>query len=401
MKRTISALLALLLMFSLCTAAFAGDEAAEEAEDSARISEAEAAAMASGEELLALLASFDPFDTSAYTPIMQTSPDNDMRTDLQYSYVMDDYNNIFAYAHGVELLSQPRGVICDFSADDIGEADSYIIQRASSEDFTDAVTVEGLTEKSYAFQNLLLGERFYWRGGTSLDTIGDSPVHEMTVTDIPPRVCYADDVQNIRDVGGYESYLVPGAKLRQGLYYRGATLNYITKAGQAQMWDELGVRVEIDMRDESWCEGPYIDGVDYYVLSIPSFTDDQRFEEFSDVYRQVFELIANADEKPVYLHCNSGADRTGIVTFMLLTLCGVDYDDIARDYLFSNFTDQRSRELTSEFNNWWAKLDYFEGDTKADQAKNWLRLKGVSEADIEHIREIFVEGYVSTYVPEE
>ena len=392
MKRILSACMACLLALSLGSSAFA----AEEAEDSVRISEAEAAAKASGEALLEMLASFDPFDTSAYTPIMLTSPDNDFRTDLQYSYVMDpDVENIFAYAHGVELLSQPRGVICDFSGDDIGEAESYLIQRASSEDFSDAVTVEGLEEKTYAFQNLLLGEHFWWRGGTSLETIEDSPVHETTVTDIPPRVCYVEDVQNIRDVGGYESSLVPGGKLRQGLYYRGATLNYITKEGQRQMWDELGVRVEIDMRDESWCEGPYVDGVEYYVLSIPSFTDDQRFEEFSAEYRQVFELIANADEMPVYLHCNSGADRTGIVTFMLLTLCGVDYDDIARDYLFSNFTDQRSRELTSEFNNWWAKLDYFAGETKADQAKNWLRLKGVSEEDLEHIREIFVEGYTA------
>ena len=393
--RFLSMLLALAMLLG-CAALAAEDEGG------ARISEAEAAAKASGEAILELLASFDPFDTSAYTPILQTSPDNDMRTDLQYSYVMDpDVNNVFAYAHGVELLSQPRGVQCDFSGDGVGEADSYIIQRASSEDFSDAVTVEGLAETSYAFQNLLLGEHFYWRGGTSLETIGSSPVHEMTVTDVPPRVCYADDVQNIRDVGGYESSLVPGGRLRQGLYYRGATLNYLTKKGEAQMRDELGVRVEIDMRDESWCEGPYIEGVEYYVLPIPSFTDDTRFEEFSSVYKQVFELIANADEAPVYLHCNSGADRTGIVTFMLLAVCGVDYDDIARDYLFSNFTDQRSRELTSEFDNWWAKLDYFAGDTKAEQAKNWLRLKGVSEADIEHIREIFVEGYVSDYVPEE
>ena len=383
-RRILSVMLALAML--LGGGAFAADEAVEEAAG-------EATAEVSGEALLELLASFDPFDASAYTPLELVSPDNDFRTDLQYSYVMDDVDNIYAYSHGVEQISQPRGVNCDFSGDGIGEADSYIIQRASSADFADAVTVEGLAEKNCAFQNLLLGEHFWWRGGTSLETIGASPVHEMTVTDIPPRVCYVDGVQNVRDVGGYASSLVPGAKLRQGLFYRGATLNYITEDGQAQMRDELGVRVEIDMRDESWCEGPYVEGVEYYVLPVPSWTEERRFEEFSSEYRQVFELIAHADEMPVYLHCNSGADRTGLVVLMLLAVCGVDYEDIARDYLFSNYTDQRIRELSSEFDNWWAKLDYFAGDTKADQAKNWLRLKGVSEKDIEHIREIFVEGY--------
>ena len=380
-KRLLALALAAMLLFGCGGAALA-------------MNEAEAAAFASAEAFLALGASEDTFDTSAYTALELVSPDNDFRTDLQYSYVMDDYENIYAYAHGMELLSLPRGVKCDFSEDVPPGASAYIIQRASAPDFSDAVTVEGLEAPCGYFQNLTLGQHFYWRGGTSLETIADSPVHEMTVTDIPPRVCELDGVQNVRDVGGYASSLAPGAVIRQGLLYRGATLNYITAEGQREAREELGIQVEIDMRDESWCAGPYIEGVDYYILAIPSFTDDQRFEEFSDIYRQTFALIAQADEKPVYLHCNSGADRTGIVVFILLTLCGASYEDIARDYLFSNFTDQRIRELSNEFDKWYAKLDFFAGETKADRAASWLRLKGVPAEDIEHIREIFVEGYV-------
>ena len=352
------------------------------------------------EAFLLFLSSEEPFDESAYTPILRTSPDNDMRTDLQYSYVMDeDLNNVYAYAHGVEPMSLPRGVVCDFSGDGIGEASTYIIQRAASEDFSDAVTVEGLTETRYAFQNLLLGEHFWWRGGTSLETIKDSPVHEMTVTDIPPRVCYVEGGTNLRDVGGCASSLVDGGRIRQGLFYRGADINFITEEGKRQLRDELGVRVEIDMRDEEFCLGPYVDGVEYYAMTIPSMTEAQRFEEFSSVYRDIFALIAGADENPVFLHCGSGADRTGIVTFILLAVCGASYEDIARDYLFTNFAKERIRYLSTEFDNWWAKLDYFAGDTKADQAKNWLMLKGVPEEQIEHIREIFVEGYSAPETP--
>ena len=424
-RRILSAILALMMLLSCtaCAAESAPAEAPAEApvEDSAETpaeapadpagdASADASDDASGDasvdselaNFLLFLSSEEPFDESAYTPIMLTSPDNDMRTDLQYSYIMDpDLENVYAYAHGVEALSLPRGVICDFSEDGIADASTYVIQRASSEDFSDAVTVEGLTEKSYAFQNLLLGEHFYWRGGTSLETIGDSPVHEMTVTDIPPRVCYVEGGTNIRDIGGYASSLVPGGVIRQGLYYRGANINAITEEGQHQLRDELGVLAEIDMRDEEFCLGPYVDGVDYYIDTIPSTTEPIRFEEFTDVYRDVFSIIANADEKPVFLHCGSGADRTGIVTFMLLAVCGVSYEDMAHDYLFTNFASERIRYLSSEFDNWWAKLDLFAGETKADRAKSWLMLKGVTEEQIEHIREIFVEGYVSTYVPPE
>ena len=381
-QRSLSLLLALMMLLSSGALAFGEADGPP--------------AYLSSQEIIALMGSEEPFDASLYTPIMQTSPDNDFRTDLQYSYLMDpDVTNIYAYSHGVEELSQPKGIVCDFSGDGVGTASSYIIQRASSEDFSDAVTVEGLAEPSYAFQNLLLGEHFYWRGGTSPETIGISPVHETTVTDVPPRVCYVEGCKNIRDIGGYESSLVPGGRIRQGVYYRGANINGITAEGQRQLRDELGVRVEIDMRDEDLCLGPYVDGVEYYTATIPSTTEAIRFEEFSSVYKDVFSIIANADKKPVFLHCSSGADRTGIVTFMLLTVCGVSYEDIARDYLFTNFTDERIRYIYSEFDNWYAKLDMFEGDSKADEAKQWLKLKGVPETQIERIREILVEGYES------
>ena len=344
----------------------------------------------------------EPWDPTPYTAIMLTSPDNDIHTDLQYSYSMDpDSGNIFAYAHGWDRLSLPRGVICDFSEDGIEDAAEYIFQHSSTEDFADAVTVTGVTEKIYYLNNVMLGEHFYWRAGTDEASIANSPVHEMTVNTVTPRVCYAEGGHNIRDLGGYDTYLVPGAKVRQGLMYRGANLDDITEAGMKQMTDELGIRVEINMReeDEEVVDG-FIDGVAYYNLFIPEGNDAIRFEEFTSIYNDIFTLIANADNAPIYLHCNSGADRTGLVCFILLNLLGVSYDDIVRDYLYTNFTDHFERVLDDEFIYWWAKLDYFAGDTKAEQAKNWLKLKGLTDEQIEHIREIFIEGYEAPAVEE-
>ena len=328
-------------------------------------------------------------------PKEETAPDNDIHTTLQYKYLNDEnITNVYAYANGVSELSRPKAIVCDFSSDEgIGEGTEYIIQKSATADFEHPITVTGLTEKKYGFYNLKLGERFYWRGGIDEESIKSSPIHETTVSDQGPRNCYIDGVTNVRDIGGYASSLAENAYIRQGLYYRGANLNGITDKGKAQMKEDLGVRTEIDLRDSYQCLGPYVDGVDYNAVSIPSGTEPYRFEEFANEYKQIFSIIANADEKPVYLHCTAGADRTGIVTFMLLTVCGADYEDIARDYLFTNFSTQGARYIDSEFNNWWSKLDNFEGDTKAEKAKSWMLSKGITDEQVEKIREIFVAGY--------
>lgn len=325
-----------------------------------------------------------------------TVPANDFHTPLQYAYLNDpNLENVEAYAKGVAELSRPNAITLDFSAD-VEDSDSYVIQYADNADFLDAVTVTGLTGKVYGVYDLKLGQKVYWRGGVSEADLASNPVHELTVVTQGPRNLYIDGMSNVRDIGGYASSLVEGGVIRQGLYFRGANPEKITKNGKQEML-RLGVRVEIDLRDSYQCKGPYINGVDYYAISIPSGTESTRFEAFKDEYKQIFTLIANAGEKPVYLHCTAGADRTGISTFILLTVCGVDYDDIARDYLFTNFSTQGSRvsNFTTEFKQWWSKLDKFEGDTKAEKAKAWLISKGVTEEQVETIRETFVVGYTS------
>ena len=322
-------------------------------------------------------------------------PTNDFHTANQYAYITDaDVENISAYAVGVAELSRPEGTLLDFTEDAAVSGGSYVLQYADNANFTGAVTVENLTEKSCRIYNLKLGEKIYWRVGTSLENAQNGEVREFTVADKGPRNLYISGVTNVRDIGGYSSSLAEGAKIRQGLYYRGANLNGITEKGKAEML-RLGIRREIDLRDSYQCLGPYVDGIAYSAVSIPSGTESTRFEAFGDEYKKIFSLIANADAEPVYLHCTAGADRTGICSFMLLTVCGAGYDDIARDYLFTNFSTQGSRvnNFTTEFKQWWSKLDDYSGDTKAERAKSWLMSKGITGAQVEKIREIFVEGY--------
>ena len=330
-------------------------------------------------------------------PIEGVVPENDFHTALQYRYLTDpNLENILAYASGTQELSRPAGTLMDFSADCAEHAGGYVMQYADNENFDGAVTVHGLQSRSYRVYNLMLGETVWWRGGTTLEEAQANPIHSMTTATSGPRNLYIDGVTNVRDIGGYESLLVAGGRIRQGLYYRGAKLDGITDAGKAEMV-RLGIRQEIDLRDNYQCNGPYVDGIKYTAVSIPSGSESRRFEEFAEEYRTIFGLIAKADENPVYLHCTAGADRTGISTFILLTVCGAKYEDIARDYLFTNFSTQGSRlnNFTTEFRQWWSKLDGFAGETKAEKAKAWLISKGVTAEQVERIREIFVEGYTA------
>lgn len=316
----------------------------------------------------------------------------DMHTEAQKAFIASgDWPSAETYAPDGEK-SHPKALICDFSEDEgIGEAEEYIFQKAADEAFTDPVTVEGLTEASYELYNTKLGEHFFWRGGTSLEEIAGSPVHEVIVNDVGPRTIQIEGLMNVRDIGGYASYLAENGVIRQGLYFRGAAPNEIRDIGRYRWVNELGITAEIDLRDEHQLTGPYVDGVDYYPVPIPSGTESTRFEEFAEEYQKIFEVVSHADEKPIYLHCTAGADRTGISTFILLTVCGVDYEDIAKDYTFTNFSGQR-RDITA-LETWWSKLEAFEGETMADKAASWLLSKGVPAETIENIRVAFIEGY--------
>ena len=49
--------------------------------------------------------------------------------------------------------------------------------------------------------------------------------------------------------------------------------------------------------------------------------------------RTILQLIAAEKEGGVYFHCYAGKDRTGIVLAILLTILGVDKEEIIRDYM--------------------------------------------------------------------
>ena len=361
-------------------------------------------------------ATVTPIDPGTVTEV----PDNDMRNLQQYKFLQEEdllkYKN---YATGANL-SAPEGIKLRF--DDVDTASKYYVQVALSEDELDDAPIREATEKVYNFQNALLDTKYYFRAATSEAGLATAQIKNITTTDVAPRVVYVPEVLNFRDIGGWESSLVPGAKVNQGLYFRcaqldgsGSTSKLDTNGLGKAALKELGIKCDIDMRDianqpargngpspadsEEW---PFT----FVSAAVPSGSEPVRWEggtyqgtDIAEQYKKIFIALANCDNEPALLHCTYGADRTGIVSFFLEALIGMSEYDMTRDYLWTQFTPGRNVKILesegAEFPQWINKTNNCEGGTFADKMENHLMEFGISKSTLERIREIFVPGYVA------
>lgn len=97
---------------------------------------------------------------------------------------------------------------------------------------------------------------------------------------------------------------------------------------------------------------------------------------------------------PVYIHCASGADRTGSICGMLEALLGMSAADIDRDYELTCFADVEQltgRTRIGTWNSFWTALDSGQGSQKMNVAK-WLRNNGVTTALINSFRRAMING---------
>lgn len=174
-------------------------------------------------------------------------------------------------------------------------------------------------------------------------------------------------IKNFRDMGGLET--TDGRTTVYGKIYRTRQLVDIKGKKLVDWIKRTGIRTIVDFRtldemDEyGWypaditnalsyhnlplkCSGIYVDrelkdrrGYDGYEYLYYHLTTNE-----GDVFRKVFELVANPATHPIAIHCIAGKDRTGIFASMLLMVLNVTKESVKKDYLLTENAEEKNIE---------------------------------------------------------
>ncbi|MCO6559298.1 MAG: tyrosine-protein phosphatase, partial [Bifidobacterium sp.] len=148
-----------------------------------------------------------------------------------------------------------------------------------------------------------------------------------------------DGVPNARGIGGYPTQ--DGHKLRDGLFFRTAGLNFLGPHGIDDL-RRLNIKEVVDLRDplevKQW---PYTLPDDIHVDRVPvlktSMTEQGGVEkvakgiDMAEMYHDIvfgsaeqivliLRKLLQDDGHPMLIHCTAGKDRTGITSGILMSL---------------------------------------------------------------------------------
>lgn len=217
---------------------------------------------------------------------------------------------------------------------------------------------------------------------------------KVTTESYPPRMLKLDGVWNVRDCGGWSA---DHGKLKYGMLFRGARLNGASAADLALL-ARVGVKVELDIRDEGNSAGAVATIPGSTLVKVPinnayAVMINTEPTAVANACIEAMQSIANG--KAVYVHCASGADRTGCICAMLEAVCGVGDTDLDRDFELTCFAD--AENLTGHtrsggsWRDFWSALDSGQGGVKMNIVK-FLRDNGATTALINSFRRAMIVG---------
>ena len=106
-----------------------------------------------------------------------------------------------------------------------------------------------------------------------------------------------------------------------------------------------------------------------------------------------FETLADENNYPIDFHCAIGKDRTGCMAYLVEALCGMNEEDLYRDYLFSNFAKISGIcEVSDIDDRYGATIKNYEGATLQEKTYNYLNQEiGVSVQNLDSIKNILID----------
>ena len=230
--------------------------------------------------------------------------------------------------------------------------------------------------------------------------------YEQWIVDaFPPRVLNIPGVVNARDMGGWK---VEGNKrIRQGLIIRCGEFNgastyghvgptFLNMESKRILTKDLNIRTDLDLRsitetagmkespigeDIRWVKAPF--GLYQWIHE-----DDCKKQ-----FKAIFDLLCQATNYPVAMHCIYGRDRTGTLCYLLEGILGMSDDDKLKDWEISGFWfyDMRyihMKGIDGLISYLWSKCP---GNTLNERCVYYAKSCGVTQEQIDTFRSMMLE----------
>jgi len=310
-------------------------------------------------------------------------------------------NDVYKQFKGAEnRLDIGQPVVLSYSVS--GVPQGYVLDQAvflisENEDLTNSIRLipeDG--EDSVECYNLKVGTAYYYRLDiTFTNGVKTSVLGNFTTAD-SVRMMTVEGAYNMRDVGGWKT--TDGKRIKQGLLYRGCELDgavdtkyILTETGKGTMLTQLNIKTDMDLRtkedanDDVNALGENVRHV-YYNMQMYTV---QLQEGHAEKMRVLFADLAEPSNYPAYMHCTYGQDRTGTVCYLLGALLGMSQEDLMADYNLSGL--HHGTVSTDDMDLFIRRLQEYPGSTLSEKVERYLLDVGVTPAQIQSIRRIFLE----------
>lgn len=267
------------------------------------------------------------------------------------------------------------------------------------------------TGTSLTIDNIIPNREYYWK--VKVTDNGGAQKFSNVYTFTPTayvRTMDISGVQNMRDLGGLTT--TDGKTIKYGIIYRSAHFDSITEKGKEQI-KRLGVKTDIDLRGESSTISPLGDNVQRLNYNAPYYVDEKDrsgiqcglngAESYVNEFVKEFKACADPNNYPIGFHCSLGRDRTGTLAAMLYAVSGVSRYDIVKEYELSWLSTAAANNphiQTSAIDKLCNFIESKNGETFKDKACNFLLSIGVTQAELDSVRDILTgKTQISEYVP--
>ena len=364
--------------------------------------------------MLASLVACDSKPTSFDFKIKDGGATFDFHTELQNKYInAEDYTTTNGIAAGSSSKEQPMPLFIewkDSKANNNKKPKYYIVDIYERNDEKPWFTKSDITNfDGFDFYNFKLDTEYQYQVTAYYSDAVQfkSEKRAFKTTNKGPRNIYANNVMNMRDLGGHG--------IKQGLIYRSGRFNEDADQAGASLLDDqsrdvllnqLKIKTEIDLRkpgeNGNIKVSPLGDTVKYNHLpmyyggeNVLTYVGEHSAYLYDNPARikEFFEILSEENNYPIDFHCAIGKDRTGCMAYLIGALCGVEEEYLYRDYLFSNFAKISGICETKDIDDRYGKtIKGYEGNSLQEKTYNYLNnVIGVSTQKLDAIKNILTD----------